>query len=75
MPTKVINGECLATYLVNGVVAGTWDHNRARDTATLTLRPLRPTKAKAALVEEGRRLLSFMEPDATKLKGDFDSAK
>jgi Winged helix DNA-binding domain len=72
---KAINGECLATYLVDGVVAGTWDHSRASGTATLTLRPLRPTKAKEALVEEGRRLLSFMEPDATKLRVDFDSAQ
>jgi hypothetical protein len=28
----------------------------------------------AALVEEGSRLLSFMEPDATKLRVEFDRA-
>ncbi|MEW9532618.1 winged helix DNA-binding domain-containing protein [Microbispora sp. NPDC049125] len=71
---KAINGECLATYLVDGVVAGTWTHSRARDTATLTMHPLRPADAGAALEEEGERLLSFLEPDAKKLKVEFDGA-
>jgi hypothetical protein len=69
---RAVNGECLATYLVDGVVAGTWRHSRERDTATLCLHALRPTRAKTALTEEGKRLLAFLEPDATRQVVAFD---
>ncbi|MBP2703237.1 AlkZ family DNA glycosylase [Microbispora sp. RL4-1S] len=70
---KAINGECLATYLIDGVVAGIWDHSRTRDVATLTLRPLRPADGGDALMEEGERLLAFLEPDATTRKVEIAS--
>ncbi|HEY1572572.1 MAG TPA: winged helix DNA-binding domain-containing protein [Pseudonocardiaceae bacterium] len=69
---RAVNGECLATYLVDGVVAGTWRHSRERDTATLSVHALRPTRAKTALTEEGRRLLSFLEPEAPRQVVAFD---
>jgi hypothetical protein len=55
-----------ATFLVDGVVAGTWTTERKRDAATLTLAPFGKL-AKAAqkeLTAEGEALLAFLEPDA-----------
>lgn len=54
-----------ATFLVDGFVAGTWKTERAQGTATLTLEPFVPIakKTRAALAEEGERLLAFVEPD------------
>lgn len=69
---RAVNGECLATYVVDGVVAGTWRHTRERDTATLHLHALRPTRARTALTDEGRRLLSFLEPAASRQVVAFD---
>jgi hypothetical protein len=74
---KAVNGECLATYLIDGLVAGTWQHGRRRDVATLTLRPLthRVTrlKGKAALFAEAERLLAFLEPDASRYEVTFQA--
>lgn len=56
-----------AAFLVDGVVAGTWDVTRTRRAATLTLTPFGrlPAAAKRALRDEGEALLAFIEgPDA-----------
>jgi hypothetical protein len=60
------NLQILATFLVDGVVAGTWRIARARASAVLALDPFVeiPRKARAELTEEGRALLRFAEPDA-----------
>jgi hypothetical protein len=55
-----------ATFLVDGVVAGTWTTARKKDAATLTLAPFgKLTKATLKeLTAEGEALLAFLEPDA-----------
>jgi winged helix DNA-binding protein len=55
-----------ATFLLDGMVAGTWKPERKRKLATLTMTPFDrlPKKAEKALAEEGERLLRFLEPDA-----------
>lgn len=55
-----------ATFLVDGVIAGTWRVERKRKSATLELKPfVAPSKAvRRELAEEGDSLLRFMEPDA-----------
>jgi hypothetical protein len=60
------NLQILATFLVDGVVAGTWRIERARASAVLALDPFGeiPRKPRAELTEEGRALLRFAEPDA-----------
>jgi hypothetical protein len=54
------------TFLVDGLVAGTWSVEVRRRVATLTLRPAgRLTKAaRAGLVAEGERLLRATQPGA-----------
>ncbi len=56
----------LPTILVDGFVAGTWKVERTKADAVLTIQPFaRLTDAqKAELVEEGERLITFMEDDA-----------
>ena len=61
------NGRIPATFLVDGMVAGTWRAERKRGAATLTLSPF-AALAKAAVAEleqEGDALLRFIEDDAT----------
>lgn len=60
------NLRILATFLVDGFVAGTWDIEKKKGVATLTLQPFgKLTKAvKGELQEEGERLLRFVEEDA-----------
>jgi hypothetical protein len=55
-----------ATFLVDGLVAGTWSVERKRKTATLTLEPFEklPKRALKALTDEAEALLRFMEDDA-----------
>ncbi len=55
-----------ATFLLDGVVAGTWTIERRRKVATLTLAPFRKLlkRARAELDAEGEALLRFAEPDA-----------
>ena len=57
----------LATALVDGRVAATWRIARARTDVTLDIDPLKriAKKDRAALVEEGERLLAFTDPEAT----------
>jgi hypothetical protein len=54
-----------ATFIVDGMVAGTWAVEAKRKEATLTLTPLsRLTKpVRAALADEGERLLRAVHPD------------
>lgn len=55
-----------ATVLVDGVVAATWTTARARDGASLAIRPLAPIPrhARAEMQAEAEALLRFLEPDA-----------
>ncbi len=60
------NLQVLASFLVDGVVAGTWGVSEKKGRATLELRPLLPLtkRAKADLETEGDALLRFVEPGA-----------
>ncbi|KDN86311.1 winged helix DNA-binding domain-containing protein [Kitasatospora cheerisanensis] len=62
---RAVNGTLLASYLVDGLVAGTWSHSCTRGAAQLTLSPLVEHGARPELVAEGERLLAFLEPAAT----------
>jgi Winged helix DNA-binding domain len=55
----------LSPFLVDGFVRGTWKIARARGAATLTLHPTKPLTSpdRAALEDEGQRLLAFMAAD------------
>jgi hypothetical protein len=55
-----------ATFLWDGMVAGTWEVTRARGVATLTAAPFRhlPKRATAALEREAEALLAVAEPGA-----------
>jgi winged helix DNA-binding protein len=61
------NGDVLPTFLVDGVVAGMWSVERARDRATLVLEPFAPLPrgTRRELEAEGERLLRWIEDDAT----------
>ena len=67
------NAEVLPTFLVDGVVAGTWDLSRPDGTAAIELRPFdrlaRPTRD--ALVEEAERLLGLVAPNAEARRVDL----
>ena len=60
------NLQILATFLVDGMVAGSWSIARKGKAATLTMVPfVKVTKKdRAALEDEGERLLAFAEPDS-----------
>lgn len=60
-------GHVLATFLLDGFVAGLWKIERGEKRAVLKLtlfQPL-PPSTEAALVEEGEHLLRFVEDEAT----------
>jgi len=60
------NGDVLQTILVDGMVAGTWTTAVTRGEAMLTIAPfgkLAPVD-RVALVDEGERLIRFVEPEA-----------
>ena len=61
------NGDVLATFLVDGVVSGTWSIERAKDKATLRVEPFAPLppKVRTELEDEGERLVRWIEDDAT----------
>jgi hypothetical protein len=56
----------LATFLIDGVVAGTWKIERTKSAATLALTPFaKISKAvRAELEDEGDKLLLFVAPEA-----------
>jgi hypothetical protein len=58
------NGDVAQTFLVDGVVAGTWSTERSPRLATLTLRPFGKLArgTRSALEDEGERLLRFVAP-------------
>lgn len=62
----VKNLQVLATFLVDGFVAGTWKVERKRKVAALILEPFGKLARKtlAELEKEGDRLLRFVEEDA-----------
>jgi hypothetical protein len=64
---KSINGGLLATYLLDGQVAGLWTTARKGKAATMKLEPFIPIPpaASAEVEREGMRMLKFIEPDAT----------
>jgi hypothetical protein len=55
-----------ATFLVDGFVAGAWKIERTGRAAALVLEPFEPISddARTALVEEGERLVRFVEDEA-----------
>jgi len=59
--------QSVATFLVDGSVAGTWRVERTAGKATLRLEPFEPLPRAvlAELRDEGERLVRFHEPDAT----------
>jgi hypothetical protein len=59
----------LATFLVNGRVAGTWTTERTKAVATLSLSAFAPVSraVRGELEEEGEALARFIEPDARSL--------
>jgi len=61
-----LNGKVHATFLVDGFVKGTWSLARERDTVTLHLSPFSrlSRQDRAALMEEGARLLAFADAAA-----------
>ena len=61
------NLQVRATFLVDGVVAGTWKSERKRKTAVLVIEPFGaiPKRTRTALEEEGEKLLEFLEEEAT----------
>jgi hypothetical protein len=61
------NGDVLPSFLIDGVVAGLWTVERAKDKATLRLEPFSPLPRteRRELVEEGERLVRWIEDDAT----------
>jgi hypothetical protein len=61
------NLRVLATYLVDGRVAGTWRIERTKKSASLVLEPFTALsrKIREELIEEGTALLRFAEADAS----------
>ena len=61
------NLQVRATFLVDGIVAGTWKSERKRKTAVLLIEPFGSVakRMRPALEREGELLLSFLEEDAT----------
>lgn len=61
-----VNGIIRATFLVDGFVHGMWKAEKKRGEATLRIEPFAPVPGpeRAALEEEGMRLLAAVHPDA-----------
>ena len=61
------NLQVRATFLVDGLVAGTWKSERKRKTAVLLMEPFGAVakRTRSQLEEEGESLLAFLEEDAT----------
>jgi hypothetical protein len=71
------NLRVVATFLVDGFVAGAWRISRARSAAALELEPFEPLSrtARAELTAEGTGLLRFAEPDARTFEVRFGEAR
>jgi winged helix DNA-binding protein len=67
------NLQVLATFLVDGFVAGSWKIERARSSAALAVTAFAPLsrKARADLTGEGTALLRFAESDAKTVEVRF----
>lgn len=63
-----VNGDVLATVLVDGFVAGIWKHERKKSIAQLRVELFEKLagESKSAMAREGRDLIRFMEPEAEK---------
>ena len=61
------NLQVRATFLVDGMVTGTWKSERKRKSAVLVIEPFASVakRVRADLEQEGARLLEFLEPDAS----------
>jgi hypothetical protein len=62
------NADVLPTFLVDGMVAGTWSLVTGREGATLAVRPLAkvPRQARLELEVEADRLVRFMAPESAR---------
>jgi hypothetical protein len=60
------NADVLPAFLLDGVVAGTWELSRSDGRAAITLRPFRrvPHADAELLVAEAERVLGILAPDA-----------
>jgi hypothetical protein len=59
------NGDVLATFLVDGMVAGAWEApRRGRATMTLTAFGRLPVRNRREVTREGEALLAWLRPDA-----------
>lgn len=68
-----VNGIIRATFLVDGFVHGMWKMEKKRGAATLRVEPFSPVPdgGRAALAEEGARLLAAAHPDAVSRAVEF----
>jgi Winged helix DNA-binding domain len=59
-----------ARFLLDGFVGGTWKIERTRGAVPLVIEPVEPLpdEAREALLEEGERLIRFVEDDAEALE-------
>jgi Winged helix DNA-binding domain len=57
----------MATFLVDGRVAGSWRVERAKEKATLRIDPFAPLPGRVSrsVADEAERLVRWIEPDAT----------
>jgi hypothetical protein len=62
------NADILATFLVDGFVAGTWTWEVAKGIAAIDLQPLQSIgpRVRTDLTGEAERLIRFVEPEATR---------
>ncbi|HEY0016680.1 MAG TPA: winged helix DNA-binding domain-containing protein [Longimicrobium sp.] len=69
-----VNGIIRPTLLVGGFVVGMWKMERERGAATLLIQPFEPLSApdRAALEDEGARLLAFAAADAERRDVRFE---
>jgi hypothetical protein len=67
------NLRVLPTFLVDGIVSGTWRVERARSSAALVLDPFLALsrKTRGELIEEGKALVRFVESDAQTTEARF----
>ena len=67
----------LQTFLVDGMVAGTWKSERTKRAATLVVEPFGALtkKAERDVATEGEALLRFIEPDAESFDVRFAKPK